>query len=416
MKLQPVRGTRDIYGDQALLFQEIHDQFKHWARIFDFTPMETPIFEFSQVFQRSLGDETDIVNKEMYTFTDRSGDSLTLRPEGTASIARAIISNSLLRELPLKLYYSGPMFRHERPQKGRYRQFQQFGVELLGVDSALADLEVLSFAWAFFSGCGLADKVQLEINTLGDEESRSTYQKQLVDFFESCRSQLSPESQKRLDTNPLRILDSKEEEDQEWIQKAPALQDSLNSLSRDFFQQICDGLDQLSLSYQLNPRLVRGLDYYNHCVFEFTTSHLGSQNAVLSGGRYNNLVESLGGPSTPGVGWAAGMDRLALLMEAPQKPHHTVAIISSLPQQQSEGLPLLHKLRMEHIPSQIIYSGNMSKQLKKADKRGCSHAIIMGEKEQLSQSFSLKNFSTGEQTKLSFESLISELKQFYNVQ
>lgn len=413
MKLQPVRGTRDIFGEEALLFLQIQSQFAHWAQIHDFHPIETPIFEFSQIFKRSLGNETDIVNKEMYTFEDRSGDSLTLRPEGTASVVRAILSNSMLRDLPLKLYYSGPMFRHERPQKGRYRQFQQFGVELIGVNSPIADIEVLSCAWSFFKACSLDSKVQLEINSLGDQESRDNYRTKLVQYFDSCKDQLSEESQKRLLTNPLRILDSKEEQDQEWIQKAPPMKEALNSESLIFFESVLKGLKDLNIPFVVNPRLVRGLDYYNHCVFEFTTTHLGSQNAVLSGGRYNNLVEALGGPSTPAVGWAAGTDRLALLLEKPKNQKQSVAVITTHPDVSGQALVLLTQLREQGIPSQLIYSGNVSKQLKKADKRQCSHALLVGKEELKSNTFSLKNLNTGEQSQLNKESLIKELRVFY---
>ena len=413
MKLQTVRGTRDIYGDEARLFREIDQQFSKTAQIYDFQEMETPIFEFTQVFKRTLGDQSDIVNKEMYTFEDRSGDSLTLRPEGTASVARAVISNSMLRDLPLKLFYTGPMFRHERPQKGRYRQFRQFGIELIGVPLPIADIEVLACAWDFFKNCQLTDKVQLEINTIGDSESRTNYKKSLVEYFSKYETELSEDSQTRLKTNPLRILDSKSESDQKIVAGAPVFANFLNDDSKQFFDKVLKGLDQLGIPYKLNPLLVRGLDYYNHTVFEFTTSHLGSQNAVLSGGRYNHLIESMGGPSTPGVGWAAGTDRLALLLEKPKNQHSTVAVIGASEKTEEAVLKLLNNLRGHSIPSQPIYSGNMSKQLKKAHKRGCQHAIIIGENELTSGKFVLKDFAAGSQDELSEQELITQLQQHY---
>lgn len=413
MKLQSVRGTRDIFGDEIRLFREIDDNFCKIAKVYDFHEIETPIFEFTSVFQRSLGDGSDIVNKEMYTFEDRSGDSLTLRPEGTASVARAIISNSMLRDLPLKLYYTGPMFRHERPQKGRYRQFRQFGIELLGVEKPLADIEVIACAWDFFKQCNLRDKVQLEINTIGDDESREKYRNALVEYFSQHTDKLSEDSLKRLKTNPLRILDSKDKGDQELVANAPDFSEFLNQESHNFFNEVLKGLEELNIPYQVNKRLVRGLDYYNHTVFEFTTTHLGSQNAVLSGGRYNNLIEEMGGPSTPGIGWAAGMDRLALLLEKPSVGETSVAVIAASQEAQNHLLKLLNQLRNEKIPSQPIYSGNFSKQLKKANKRNCSHAVILGDDELKNNEVTLKNFVTGDQKTLPTDDMIQELKNHY---
>ncbi len=411
MKLQPVRGTRDIYGDEARLFREIDQHFAKTASLFDFQEIETPIFEFTSVFQRTLGEGSDIVNKEMYTFEDRSGDSLTLRPEGTASVARAVISNSMLRDLPLKLFYSGPMFRHERPQKGRYRQFTQFGIELIGVPTPVADIEVLACAWMFFKNCQLSDKVQLELNTIGDADSRDQYRSRLVSHFEKFSKDLSEDSQVRLKSNPLRILDSKDPKDQALIADAPLFSDSLNPASQQFFDQVVEGLNQLNIPFQLNSKLVRGLDYYCHTVFEFTTTHLGSQNAVLSGGRYNDLIESMGGPSTPGVGWAAGTDRLALLLEKPRTHHQNVAVIAAVAEAEPLLLPLVSELRDNNIASQLIYSGNMSKQLKKANKRNCSHAILIGEDEIQSGQYQLKHFADGSQISVSKQELLRKLKE-----
>lgn len=411
MKLQTVRGTRDLYGNEARLFREIDQGFSRIAALYDFQEMVTPIFEFTNVFKRTLGEASDIVTKEMYTFEDRSGDSLTLRPEGTAPVARATISNSMLRDLPLKYFYSGPMFRHERPQKGRYRQFNQFGVELIGVDQPIADIEVLALAQQFFKEFSLLDKVQLEINTIGDLESRKAFQEKLVAYLTPFKNDLSEDSQTRLEKNPLRILDSKDTGDQKITASAPQFSDCLNDASKKFFDQVTDGLNQLSIGFEINPQLVRGLDYYNHTVFEFTTTALGSQNAVLSGGRYDNLIETMGGQSTPGVGWAAGTDRLALLLEEPSTKHSTIAVISTDPTGDQETLPILNELRQNGIAAQPIYKGNISKKMKKANKRECSWSLIIGESEKQKNIVILKNLSNGEQKEIPRPELITFLKE-----
>ena len=410
MKLQTVRGTRDLYGDEARLFREIDQGFARLARLYDFQEMMTPIFEFTSVFKRTLGEASDIVTKEMYTFEDRGGDSLTLRPEGTASVARAVISNSMLRDLPLKFFYSGPMFRHERPQKGRYRQFSQFGVELIGIDKPMADIEVLALAQQFFKEFGLIDKVQLELNTIGDSASRQAYQDKLIAYLTPFKSELSEDSQTRLEKNPLRILDSKDEGDKKITSTAPQFSDSLNPESQQFFRDVTNGLDQLDIPFKINQQLVRGLDYYNHTVFEFTTNALGSQNAVLSGGRYDNLIATMGGPSTPGVGWAAGTDRLALLLEQPSEKFSTVAIISTDEIGDKEVLPLLNLLRENHIAAQPIYSGNVSKKMKKANNRNCAWSLIIGEAEQQKNIVVLKDLKSGEQKEVHREKMIQFLK------
>jgi histidyl-tRNA synthetase len=416
MKLQTPRGTRDIFAQEAVLFREIESTFCQSAKLFDFQEIETPIFEFTEVFKRTLGDQSDIVNKEMYTFIDRSGDSLTLRPEGTASVARAVVSNSMLRDLPLKLFYSGPMFRHERPQKGRYRQFRQFGIELIGIDQPLADIEVIACAWHFLKQCGLSHKVKLEINTIGDLDSRNNFTENLKNYLNNFKDQLSADSQNRLQTNPLRILDSKDDADKKILENAPTFNNFLNTESKSFFNEVLKGLDLLKIPYHINTHLVRGLDYYNHSVFEFTTEYLGSQNAVLSGGRYNNLIEQMGGPSTPGVGWAAGTDRLALLMENPQAQAHSVGIITNDDNADSIKIKMLAKLRDNGIAAQALFSGNISKQMKKAHKRNCSHVIIIGENELNNQTVTLKNLKTGEQFELLEDKMLAKLRKDYGLQ
>lgn len=416
MKLQTVRGTRDVFGHEARIFRYIEQQFFNLSSLYNFEEIRTPIFEFTRVFKRTLGEDSDIVHKEMYTFTDCGGDSLTLRPEGTASVARAVISGGMLRDFPLKFFYSGPMFRRENPQKGRYRQFRQLGVELIGVNQALADIEVIAFAWDFLKLCGLEKKVQLEINSVGDEQSRGAYKKVLVDYFSKYKNHLSEESLRRLEFNPLRILDSKNKGDREIADQAPLFENFINDESKNFFKKVKNGLENLAIPYKVNPYLVRGLDYYNHTVFEFTTDQLGAQNGVLSGGRYDGLIEKMGGNAgVNGVGWAGGTDRLVLLLNAPKKNNPSVAVVATEDRNYNLVLRVLQQLRNHQIPSQPIYSGNLSKRLKKAHKRNCSHALLIGEEELQAGQFSLKDFKTGEQKKMSMENIISLLKKIYEL-
>jgi histidyl-tRNA synthetase len=347
----------------------------------------------------------------MYTFTDKSGDSLTLRPEGTAGVARSIISQSLFRDLPLKYFYQGAMFRHERPQKGRYRQFYQMGVELVGIPSPVADAEVISMAWTIFAKLGLQQKIQLELNSIGDSESRKNYRRLLYDYFKSCLKDLSEESQQRLDKNPLRILDSKREQDQKWVLGAPKMQESLNSPSKEFFERLCELLKTLNIPYTLNNKLVRGLDYYCHTVFEFTTTALGAQNAVLSGGRYDGLIETMGGPQTPGVGWGGGIDRLALLTTLPEEKNQVIGVIPLSQENETESVRWLEELRRNNIPAQMPYSGNLSKRLKKLDRLPCLGALIFGGEEEQRGEVQFKNFKTGTSVSLRKDQLLIFLRK-----
>ena len=307
--LQPVRGTHDILPEQSARHRHVIATGRAIAEKYGFGEIATPIFEFTEVFKRTLGDTSDIVTKEMYTFLSRSGEQITLRPEGTAGVVRCLISQGLSQRLPLKLFYQGPMFRHERPQKGRLRQFHQIGAELLGVAAPLGDIEIIALAVHILDALGVLEKTTLEINTLGDAESRKAYRDVLVDYLNEHRDRLSEDSRDRLERLPLRVLDSKDEGDRRIIADAPVMHDYLTGAAADFFAAVCAGLDGLGVAYELNPRLVRGLDYYCHTAFECTTRELGAQGAVLAGGRYDGLVAALGGPATPGVGWAAGIER-----------------------------------------------------------------------------------------------------------
>ncbi len=398
-KLQRVRGTRDLLPEDNKMLRFVEETAYETSRLFGYGEIETPLFEFSEVFHRTLGETSDVVNKETYTFLDRGGDSITLRPEGTAGIARAFVSEGLAQLLPLKLYYSGAMFRYERPQKGRYRQFNQIGAECLGLETPLADVELLSFAWDFLKKLDLTEKCQLEINTLGDQESRTQYREALVKYFSQYSEKLSPDSQIRLEKNPLRILDSKDPKDRELIAGAPTLNEHLNEKSKLFFKDILRGLDQLKIPYKQNPHLVRGLDYYCHTVFEFTTTELGAQGTVLAGGRYDGLIEMMGGPATSGVGWGAGMERLAELTAKSFIEDKTalIAVIGADDEGEMAALSVAQTLRGFDLRVENILSGKMGKKMQKAAKMGAHFAVILGSQEVQQNQVTLKNLNSGEQ-------------------
>ncbi len=312
---QPVRGTQDMLGDFADRFAHVVDAFDRVRRLYGFKRVEVPVIEPTAVFARSLGETTDVVSKEMYSFEDRGGESITLRPEFTAGIARAYITNGWQQFAPLKVATHGPLFRYERPQKGRYRQFHQLDAEVIGSDSPLADAELLVFADQLLKELGVAEGVTLTLNTLGDAASRDAWRAALVEHFEAHKGDLSEDSLARLDKNPLRILDSKDPRDRPVADSAPDIDAFLTSEAQDFFGAVTAGLDAAGVAWERNARLVRGLDYYRHTAFEFVTDRLGAQGTVLGGGRYDGLIEALGGPPTAAVGWAAGIERLAMLVE-----------------------------------------------------------------------------------------------------
>ncbi len=401
-KLQPARGTRDLLPEQTKVYRFIEETAYQAAVTYGFSEIKTPIFEFSEVFHRTLGESSDLVSKETYDFVDRGGEAITLRPEGTAGVARAFISEGLAQSLPLKFFYSGPMFRYERPQKGRYRQFYQLGVEYMGSESPMADIEVLSLAWDFLKSLNLDKNCRLEINTLGDKESRARYRERLVKYFTQFETQLSADSQMRLKKNPLRILDSKDEGDKKIVAGAPLFQDDLNEDSQVFFQKVQSGLNDLGIPFQLNPQLVRGIDYYCHTVFEFVTENLGAQGTILAGGRYDGLIETMGGPKTAGVGWAAGIDRLMDLVpkEKVPAPGIKVAFVAADDLGEKTVLQVARKLRTLGIICEIPWSGNMGKKMKKAASCGAQYAIIIGAAEVQAGTVMLKNLETGEQEAL----------------
>lgn len=406
--LQPVRGTHDLLPDEARRHRHVEETARAVCRRYGFGEIATPIFEFTEVFARTLGETSDVVTKEMYTFTDRGGESITLRPEGTAGVARAFISNGLAQHLPLKLFYRGPMFRYERPQKGRLRQFHQVGVELLGVETPQADIEVIAMGAHLLEALNLKGRVTLELNTLGDGESRAAYRDALVDYLRGHVDALSEDSRDRLERNPLRILDSKDEGDRRIIADAPCLGDYLNDASRAFFAQLTEGLEALGIPFVVNPHLVRGLDYYCHTAFEFTSDALGAQATVLAGGRYDGLVGQMGGPPTPGIGWAAGIERLAMLLdEAPPAPRPIVVV----PAGGGDPLVLTQRLRHAGLVVDLGFSGNMKKRLARANKANARAAVILGEDEAARGAVTLRDLDSGAQEEVPLDMLEERLRR-----
>ncbi|HCU58651.1 MAG TPA: histidine--tRNA ligase [Alphaproteobacteria bacterium] len=408
-KMQNVRGTYDLYGEAKRKAKKVIELASKTAEKYGFEEIETPIFEFTEVFARNLGDTSDIVTKEMYTFSDRGGESLTLRPEGTAGVARAFVSQGMQQNLPVKFYYAGPMFRYERPQKGRQRQFTQFGVEMLGVETPQADIEIISMAYNFLESLGLNDSVVVEINSLGDKESRDAYRTKLVAYLKEHLNDLSAESRERLDKNPLRVLDSKEECDKVVVANAPLYSDSLNENSKTFFENVLKGLDLLQIPYRVNDRLVRGLDYYSHTVFELVTDKLGAQGTVLAGGRYDGLIGQMGGGDVPGIGWACGVERLSMLLDEGVDLPRPVAVIEVGEDTHDEALKVAYQLRNAGFRVEHPYSGNMKKRMIKANKSNAYVAVILGSDELSAGNATLKNLDTGDQRAVKLADLIKEI-------
>jgi histidyl-tRNA synthetase len=409
MALQNVRGTHDLLPEEYARHRLIVDSSFEQAKLFGFEEMATPILEFSDVFKRTLGDASDIVNKEMYTFEDRGGENLTMRPEGTAGIARAFISQGLTQNLPLKFFYHGPMFRYERPQKGRMRQFHQVGAELIGVANSWADIECIALADGILKKLEVRNLTTLEINSIGDLASRAAYRTALTEYLSKFQTELSVESQKRLMTNPMRILDSKDAKDQKITADAPVFEKSLNEESKKRFNEVRAGLDLLKITYQVNPHLVRGLDYYSHTVFEYRTTALGAQDAVLSGGRYDTLIETMGGPATPGIGWAAGVERLSLLcpLKPAQKP--SVVVIPIHSDVEANAFEIANILRNSGIAAEVGFSGNLSKRMKKANQQGATTAILIGPDEIKAGTCMVKNLAAGTQETVSVKELTNKI-------
>lgn len=408
-KVQNVRGTYDLYGAAKRKMKKVVATGSAVVEKYGFEEIETPIFEFTEVFARNLGDTSDIVTKEMYCFEDKGGESLTLRPEGTAGVVRAFVSNGMQQNLPVKFYYTGPMFRYERPQKGRQRQFTQFGVELLGVEASQADVEVIAMAYEFLEKLGLTGQVTVEINSLGDAESRDAYRTKLVSYLKEHYDELSEDSKNRLDKNPLRVLDSKEECDKVVVENAPLYADSLNETSKQFFADVLRGLDNLGIKYRVNNRLVRGLDYYSHTVFELTTDKLGAQGTVLAGGRYNGLVGQMGGGDVAGIGWACGVERLAMLLDQDVELPRPIAVIPVGDDTNDKAMQIAYQLRLAGFSVEQSYSGNMKKRMIKANKVNAIKAVILGSDEVANNVATVKDLDSGEQKTIALSDLIKEL-------
>ena len=397
-QIQAIRGMNDILPTQSPLWQKLETVLRETVSAYGYSEIRTPIVESTDLFKRSIGEVTDIVEKEMYTFDDRNGDSLTLRPEGTASTVRAGNQHGLLYNQEQRLWYMGPMFRHERPQKGRYRQFNQFGVEVYGIGTADVDAEVLMLSARLWEKLGITDHVTLELNTLGDPAERATYREALIAYLEQYKEQLDEESQRRMYTNPLRVLDTKNPDVQALLVDAPELMDYLGEETRTHFSHLCELLDAVGIKYVINPRLVRGLDYYNRTVFEWVTTSLGSQGTVLAGGRYDGLVEQLGGKNTPAVGFAMGLERIVLMLETLELTDDIPATVDVYvtamgDASKVEAIKIAQALRSD-LPGLRVMShcggGNFKKQMKRADKSGALIALVIGEDELASNQVAIK--------------------------
>ena len=418
--IQAIRGMNDCLPEISGTWQKVESVLRQVVANYGYQEIRTPIVESTDLFKRSIGEVTDIVEKEMYTFEDRNGDSLTLRPEGTASCVRAGNEHGLLYNQQQRLWYMGPMFRHERPQKGRYRQFHQFGVETYGMDGPDIDLEVILLSARLWKAFGIEQHVKLEINTLGSNEARAAYRDTLVAFLKERADQLDEDSLRRLETNPLRVLDSKNPNVQAAIADAPALIDHLDEESKVHFDTLCNRLTQAGIEFEVNPRLVRGLDYYNRTVFEWVTDSLGAQGTVCAGGRYDGLVEQLGGKATPAVGFAMGIERLVLLLttlteEGQDTSFADVYVTAMGDDAQSYAIEVAEHLRNALPTVRIMMhcgGGNFKKQLKRADKTGARLALLLGSDEMQSRVVGIKPLRDGqEQITASFDTLAEKVSE-----
>jgi histidyl-tRNA synthetase len=407
--LQPVRGTRDLIGEDQRRHQFVVDTARRIAGIYGYDEWSTPVFEDTRVFARGLGDTSDVVMKEMYSFTDRGGEHITLRPEATAGVCRALVTNGLTQSLPQKVFYTGPMFRYERPQKGRYRQFHQIDIEVLGSAEPLADAEVIACGWDILQALGVAGDTVLEVNTLGDRDSRNAYRAALVEYFSAHREKLSEDSLSRLERNPLRILDSKDEGDRRLVAKAPTIERYLTEAAASFYARLKQHLQRFGVPFVENPRIVRGLDYYGHTAFEFVTNRLGAQGTVMGGGRYDGLVEEMGGPPTPAVGWAAGVERLAMLLPDPPPPPRPVAVVPVGEAVEDAALDVLQALRRAGVRAEMAYRGNLRRRMERANRVGARAAVIIGSEEVARGVVQLKDLETGAQSEVPIAELAARL-------
>lgn len=416
-QISAIRGMNDVYGDDANAFDFLISSAEKTLKQYGYHAVRLPIVEKTELFARSIGEVTDIVEKEMYTFADRNGDSLTLRPEGTAGCVRAVVQNGLAHNQIQKLYYTGPMFRYERPQKGRYRQFHQFGVEVFGLASSDIDAELIVLSARLWDQLGL-ENLELQINSLGSKEARAEYREILVTYLNAHKDQLDEDSLRRLDTNPLRILDTKNPEMKSLVEQAPKLIDHLDEESVEHFEAVKSHLDDLGIEYVVNPNLVRGLDYYNRTVFEWVTTELGAQGTVCAGGRYDGLVEQIGGKPTPAVGFAMGIERLVtLLMDHNKVPdnHQPDVFVVSVGANVARPAMVLSEMLRDGLPGIKVQmnlgGGSFKSQFKKADKSGAKYALVIGEQEVADQVVAIKNLrQESEQQTVVWQDLVNHLK------
>ena len=406
--VQPARGTRDLIGEDHRRHAHVVDTARRVTATYGLDEWSTPIFEDTRVFSRSLGDTSDVVTKEMYSFPDRGGEMLTLRPEGTAGICRALVSNGLTQSLPQRVFYAGPMFRYERPQKGRYRQFHQIGAEWIGVAEPMADAEAIACGRDVLAALGI-EGVTLELNTLGDTASRDAYRAALVEHFAAHRDALSVESRDRLERNPLRILDSKDEGDRRLVADAPTIEPFLSEPARAFWDALREHLVRFGVAFRENPRIVRGLDYYSHTAFEFTTDRLGAQGTVLAGGRYDGLVADMGGPPTPAIGWAAGIERLSMLLDAAPPAPPVIAVVPAGEAAEVAAIDVLRALRGAGLRTEAAYKGNLKRRMERANRIGARVAVILGEAELARGVAQVKDLVAGTQEEVALAGLAAYL-------
>jgi histidyl-tRNA synthetase len=401
---QPIRGMQSLMGEDADRMAAVVAAFDRVRRLYGFKRVEVPVLEHTDVFARTMGETTDVVSKEMYSFEDKSGESVTMRPEFTAGIARAFLSEGWQQHVPLKIATHGSAFRYERPQKGRFRQFHQLDAEIVGAGEAAADVELLALGDQLLKELGITG-VMLRLNTLGDAPTREAWRTALVAYFRESFDSLSEESRDRLERNPLRILDSKDPRDKAIAEDAPSIDQYLTPEASDFFDQVKAGLEAAGVQWVRDPRLVRGLDYYRHTAFEFITDRLGAQGAVIAGGRYDGLIEALGGPHTPAVGWAAGIERLAMLIDAPQPERPSVVVVPLGERAELAGAGIVAGLRREGVATDMAYRGNMKKRMSRANAAGAKYALIIGDDELDRGEVQLKDLASGEQRAVSLDLL-----------
>ncbi len=399
MKLRSVRGTHDLYGNDIKKYKKIEDSVLKNANLNSFNELKTPIFEFTELFSKPLGEQSDVVLKEMYTFKDRNDENLTLRPEYTTPMIRAAITNNLLIDLPLKVYGLGPMFRRERPQKGRYRQFNQINFEIFGSNDFMADIELIVIANNILKNLLPNADLSLNINSLGQKDVLIKYKKKLSKYFSENQTKLSPESLNKIDSNPLRILDSKEANDVKISESAPLIQEFLSVDDKNHFAEIKKGLKSFNIDFIENPKLVRGLDYYCNTVFEFKTKSLGSQDTLLGGGRYDGLIEALGGPKIAGVGWAAGIERISMLMDYIEDKKYDIHLAISKSKYSNKLQEIMRYLMENNISFYWNYKYNLKKSLTKANQKNAKFIIIIGDDEYKNDFYTVKNLITGNQSK-----------------